>query len=375
MANNIREDTKNDYGIELSYGKAWRCREKAISYVRGTLEASYQKLPSVSRRGFCTCRPVLCMDGTFLKTKYGGQMLCAVALDANNHLYPVAFGIVDSENHDSWKYFMSKLKEAIGEVKDLAFVSDRHASITHALETIFPDAYHGACYHHISMNVVAKFKTDHCNVLMYNAAYDFRKSEFHANFEKIKSKDPAIAQYLEGMGFDKWSRAYFPGNRYNIMTSNYVESFNNKTRDARSFLITTFVEFIRFTLQSWFCDRRETSEKTTTTLAPTYEKNLVDMAEKARFLISYAIGRHEFHVLDESIYPTGNEEEWIVPHDIMTIKVRTPAQKNPIGHPKKKQGRPKTKRHPSNGDKLVVQCKCNTCGALGHNRATCKVCV
>ncbi|XP_062100869.1 uncharacterized protein LOC133806796 [Humulus lupulus] len=308
----------------------------------------------------------------------------SVALDANNHLYPVAFGIVDSENHDSWKYFMSKLKEAIGEFEDLAFVSDRHASITHALETIFPDAYHGACYHHISMNVVAKFKTDHCHVLMYN-----------------------------------------------IMTSNYAESFNNKTRDARSFPITTFVEFIRFTLQSWFCNRRETSEKTTTTLAPTYEKNLVDMAEKARFLIPYAIGRHEFHVLDgelngevdllnkactcgvfqiigipcahalsgslkrgvnfyslcldyykietwrssytESIYPTGDEEEWNVPHDIMTITVRTPAQKNPVGRPKKKQGRPKTKRHPSNGDKLVVPRKCSTCGGLGHNRATCKV--
>ncbi|XP_062086217.1 uncharacterized protein LOC133792329 [Humulus lupulus] len=235
---------------------------------------------------------------------------------------------------------MSKLKEAIGEVEDLVFVSDRHASITHALETIFPDAYHGACYHHISMNVVAKFNSDHCHVLMYN-----------------------------------------------IITNNYVESFNNKTWDARSFPITTFVEFIRFTLQSWFCDRREMSEKKTTTLAPTYEKNLVDMVEKARFLIPYAIGRHEFHVLDgelngevillnktctcgvfqiigipcahalsgslkrgvnfyslcsnyykietwrfsytESIYPTGNEEEWIVPHDIMTIKVRTPAQKQP----------------------------------------------
>ncbi|XP_062118315.1 uncharacterized protein LOC133831929 [Humulus lupulus] len=338
----------------------------------------------VRRRGFRTCPLVLCVDDTFLKTKYGGQMLCAVALDANNHLYPVAFGIVDSENHDSWKYSMSKLKEAIGEVEDLAFVSDRHASITHALETIFPDAYHGACYHHISMNVVAKFKTDHCHVLMYN-----------------------------------------------IMTSNYAESFNNKTRDARSFSITTFVKFIRFTLQSWFCDRRETNEKKTTTLALTYEENFVDMAEKARFLIPYAIGRHEFHVLDgelngevdllnktctcgmfqiigipcahalsgslkrgvnfyslcsdyykietwrssytESIYPTGNEEEWIVPNDIMTIKVRTPAQKNPVDHPKKKQGRPKTKRLPSNGDKLVVQRKCSTCGGLGHNRATCKV--
>ncbi|XP_062100028.1 uncharacterized protein LOC133805900 [Humulus lupulus] len=270
MANNIREDIKNDYGIELSYGKSWRCREKALSYVRGTLEASYKKLPSYM----------------FMLQ----QNILGLVLDANNHLYKVAFGIVDNANHDSWKYFMSKLKKAIGEVEDLTLVSDRHASITHALETIFLDAYHGACYHHIGMNVVAKFKTDHCHA--------FRKSELHTYFEKIKSKDPAIAQYLEGMSFDKWSCAYFPGNRYNIMTSNYAESFNNKTWDARSFPITTFVEFIPFTLQSWFCDRRETSKKTTTTLAPTYGKDLVDMAEKARFLIPYEIGRHEFHVLD-----------------------------------------------------------------------------
>ncbi|XP_062080523.1 uncharacterized protein LOC133785288 [Humulus lupulus] len=322
----------------------------------------------ISRRGFRTHRPVLCVDDTFLKTKYGEQILYAVPLDANNHLYPVAFGIMDSENHDSWKYFMSNLKEAIGEVEDLVFVSDRHASITHALETIFPDAYHGACYHHISMNVVAEFKTGHCHVLMYNAAYAFRKSEFHSHFEKIKSKDLVIAQYLEGMCFDKWSRAYFPGNRYNIMIINYAESFNNKTQDARSFPITTFVEFIRFTLQSWFCDRRENSEKTTTTLPPTYEKDLVDMVEKAQFLTPYAIGRHEFHVLDGEL-----NGEWIVPHDIMTIKVRTLTQKNLVGSPKKKQGRPKKKRHPSNAEKVVVGHKCSICGGLGHNRATCKV--
>ncbi|XP_062099976.1 uncharacterized protein LOC133805842 [Humulus lupulus] len=357
MANNKREDIKNDYGIELSYGKAWRCREKALSYVRGTLEASYQKLPSylfmLQQKNPGTLTDFVTEEDRF---KYCFFSLGVIALDANNHLYPVAFGIVDNENHDSWKYFMSKLKEAIGEVEDLAFVSDRHVSITHALETIFPDAYHG----NLSSTLT---------------------------FEKIKSKYPAIAQYLEGIGFDKWSHAYFPGNRYNIMTRNYAESFNNKTRDARSFPITTFVEFIRFTLQSWFCDRRETSKKITTTLAPTYEKNLIigipcDHALSGslkRGVNFYSLCSDYYKIetwkssYTESIYPTGKEEEWIVPHDIMTIKVRTPAQKNPVGLPKKKQGRPKKKRHPSNGDKLVVERKCNTCGGLGHNRATCKV--
>ncbi|XP_062100656.1 uncharacterized protein LOC133806582 [Humulus lupulus] len=257
MENNVREYIKKDYGIELSYGKAWRCRQKALSFARGTLEVSCHKLP---------------LYLFMLQHKNPGTLI----------------DFVSKEERFKYCFFSLRLKEAIGEVEYLAFVTDRHASITHALETIFPDAYHGAFYHHISMNVHAKFKIDHCHVLMYNAAYAFRKSEFHAHFEKIKSKDPIIS-LLTFLKIDT---------RYNIMISSYAESFNNKTLDARSFPITTFIEFIRFTLQSWFCDRRETSEKKTTTLASTYKKDLVDMAEKARFLIPYAIGRHEFHVLD-----------------------------------------------------------------------------
>ncbi|XP_062103631.1 uncharacterized protein LOC133814721 [Humulus lupulus] len=174
MANNKREDMKHHFGVEIRYEKAWRCREKAFMYVRGTCEDSYSKLLGylcqleqknlgtisdfkaedgrflyflfsigVSRRGFWYCHPVICVDDTFLKNKYGGHMLCVVALDANNHLFRIVFGLVGSEDHNSWTYFMRKLQEAIGDVENLAFVSDRHASITHALEVVFSDAYHG----------------------------------------------------------------------------------------------------------------------------------------------------------------------------------------------------------------------------------------
>ncbi|XP_062080532.1 uncharacterized protein LOC133785300 [Humulus lupulus] len=352
MENNIREDIKNDNGIELSYGKAWRCRKKALTLVRGTLESSYQKLPSyffmLQQKNPSTLTEFVTEDDRCYVQSLWMQITICIQMH---------FGIVDSENHESWTYFMSKLKEVIGEVDDLAFVFDRHANITHALDIIFPDAYHGACYHHISMNVIAEFKTDHCHKEMYNVTCAFRKSEFHTHFNKIKSKDPPIAQYLEGIGFDKWPQAYSLGKM------------------------------------------RESSEKTTTTLALTYESDLVDMAEKDRFLIPYAV---EFHVLDdelngevdllnktctcdyykiktwrssyiETIYPCGNKKEWIVPHDIKIMKVRTPAQKNLVGRPKKKQGRPKKKCHPSNGEKLIVERKCSTCGGRGHNGATCKV--
>ena len=36
MANDIRADMKKHFGVNMSYMKAWRCREKALGYVRGT---------------------------------------------------------------------------------------------------------------------------------------------------------------------------------------------------------------------------------------------------------------------------------------------------------------------------------------------------
>ena len=84
------------------------------------------------------CRPVLCADGSFLKHKCGGHMLVAIVSDANNHLYPVAFAVVDSENNNVWMCFMLKLKEAIGKVENLVFVYDRNISIAHSLFIVFP---------------------------------------------------------------------------------------------------------------------------------------------------------------------------------------------------------------------------------------------
>ncbi|XP_060972587.1 uncharacterized protein LOC115717985 [Cannabis sativa] len=192
--------------------------------------------------GFRFFRPVVCVDGSFLKTRYGGKMLCALVLDAGSHIFLIAFAVVDSENHNSWTYFMRKLKEAIGDVKNLAFVLDRHQSIVHALEIVFPNAHHGgACYHHIIMNVNHKFKIDVFTNHIYTCAYTYSKSKFHREFENIRAMNVAIGQYLEEIRFEKWVRSYFPGVRYIVITSSWFESFNNTTKDIRGFPITAAV--------------------------------------------------------------------------------------------------------------------------------------
>ena len=47
--------------------------------------------------GFAHCRPVISIDGTHLCGKYRGKLLIAMATDANNEIFPLAFAVVDDE--------------------------------------------------------------------------------------------------------------------------------------------------------------------------------------------------------------------------------------------------------------------------------------
>lgn len=70
------------------------------------------------KRGFKPgCRPFICMDGTFLKGYYGGQLLTIVGQDANRHLFPVTYAIVDSQTRDNCKFFLELLYEDLGDNK------------------------------------------------------------------------------------------------------------------------------------------------------------------------------------------------------------------------------------------------------------------
>ncbi|KAL5550950.1 hypothetical protein UlMin_001126 [Ulmus minor] len=83
----------------------------------------------VAIKGFEFIRKVVGIDGTFLKSQYKGVLLVATAQDGNGQCYPIAWGITDSENEDAWTWFLSKLKEVIGDSDELAFISDMALSI------------------------------------------------------------------------------------------------------------------------------------------------------------------------------------------------------------------------------------------------------
>ena len=161
----LREMMRTDHSVPISYWTAWKSWEIAIENGRGNAEAAYSTLPSylqqlavanpgtlvaletsngpgsvqcfkylflsfgASQKGFDFMRKVVIIDGTHLKGKFAGCLLTASAQDGNYQIFPIAFGIVDSENDQSWTWFFNKLLVVVPDSAKLVFVSDRHTAI------------------------------------------------------------------------------------------------------------------------------------------------------------------------------------------------------------------------------------------------------
>ncbi|KAK2638658.1 hypothetical protein Ddye_026453 [Dipteronia dyeriana] len=55
------------------------------------------------------CRPILGLDGFFIKRFHTGQLLTTIGVDPNNQMYPVAYALVESECRDTWSWFLKLL--------------------------------------------------------------------------------------------------------------------------------------------------------------------------------------------------------------------------------------------------------------------------
>lgn len=80
------------------------------------------------------------MDGAHLKEKYRGTILHVVAMDDNNQILPIRYGIFPKESTDSWTWFLEKLHKCISDLESITFVIDRATSIDVSIKNVFPNA-------------------------------------------------------------------------------------------------------------------------------------------------------------------------------------------------------------------------------------------
>ncbi|XP_056843168.1 uncharacterized protein LOC130495709 [Raphanus sativus] len=81
--------------------------------------------------------------------------------------------------------------------------------------------------------------------LVKKAARCFRMSEFTQIFKEIEEINPALHGYLQRADVRLWTPVHFPGERYNLMTTNIAESINRALSNARGLNIVRILESIR----------------------------------------------------------------------------------------------------------------------------------
>jgi hypothetical protein len=156
-------DMRRNYVLNITPSTAYKARKIAMAVIEGDADSQYAQLwryaeelrracrtntikinvnrPNASlpprfgsfyfsfdgcKRGFINgCRPFIGVDGCHLKTKYGGQLLIAVGRDPNDSYFPLAFGVVETETKESWRWFLQLLMEDLGQANRFVFISDQ----------------------------------------------------------------------------------------------------------------------------------------------------------------------------------------------------------------------------------------------------------
>ncbi|KAF7145790.1 hypothetical protein RHSIM_Rhsim04G0123600 [Rhododendron simsii] len=190
LPRSICKDFELAFHTLLTYSQRWRTRERARELISGPVSMTYHLVPwmcqwliesipnmkavwsssedgkfkqlfvayGCSITGFLAgCRSILFIDACFLTGLYRGSCLFAVAYDANDQLYHLAYAIVSSENYEDWLWFMHNLKEIVAG-KKVVVVTDRNPELLRADKELFGEECNAWCVRHVKENF-SKFAT------------------------------------------------------------------------------------------------------------------------------------------------------------------------------------------------------------------------
>ncbi|PIA25291.1 hypothetical protein AQUCO_12000027v1 [Aquilegia coerulea] len=403
----ILEDIQKQYGITIPYKQAWRAREKGLAIIYGSSEEGYCLLPAYCEQimntnpgsiaqvfttgtdcrfqrlfvsfyaciyGFINgCLPLIGLGATQLKSKYLGTLLSATSFDADGGLFPLAFGIVDVENDESWMWFLSELHKLIEmnteNIPQLTFLSDGQKGIADAVKSVSKE-----------------FKNSRLVHLIWKAAYSMTTMGYKEKMGEIEEISAEAAKYIQQILPSRWAVAYFEGKRFGHLSTN-IEEFNKWVHDARELPIIQVIERIHSKLISEFDERRKKGLACMSILAPSAETRILDAisgsstlqvlrSDEVEFEMSTHSQRGGFTVTNyletysQVIHPIPDKSEWSKTGeghiDRDSKLVRPPKIRRPPGRPEKKR----LCVEDLNREKHTVHC--SRCNQTGHYKTTCK---
>ncbi|XP_019056422.1 PREDICTED: uncharacterized protein LOC109116084 [Tarenaya hassleriana] len=142
------------------------------------------------------CRPVIGLDGCFLKWSLKDQLLAAIGRDGNNRMYPIAWAVVRVEDNDTWSWFVRKLKQdlCLGDGRTLTIISDKQKERTRFCMST-PSGYgryevmdFGTLH---SLDLASKSRGEHVERLRENQVRLHQSGRHHLlNLDAVKARAP-----------------------------------------------------------------------------------------------------------------------------------------------------------------------------------------
>ncbi|XP_052627784.1 uncharacterized protein LOC128134273 [Lactuca sativa] len=193
-------------------------------------------------------------------------MYFLVALDGNHEPLLLAIGLGTLECEESWRWFIMKLKDCLGEDTDVGFISNLCDKIDFAVQSVYPDSYHGYCPKDIARKI---------------------RDSIRHNDTEVETKLPFCTLlkspifWLDDITISKWTRAFFPKVRYNVKSIDVLEMLKIISTSTREFPITTIIELINTSIQTTYAERDEVAGRLSGEVTPYVEIKLQKRVNKS----------------------------------------------------------------------------------------------
>ncbi|XP_022883793.1 uncharacterized protein LOC111400626 [Olea europaea var. sylvestris] len=173
------------------------------------------------------CRPVVGLDGCFLKSAEGGQLLAAIGIDGENYMFPLAWAVVNAENKTNRQWFIELLVHDIGMHNPRAwtFISDKQKSLVDSISQYCEGAKHRCCARHLYSNFTLAHKGLALKNLFWTAARATTVPEWKSVMnELIDISEEAFNWFLEKPP-SQCTRSHFEEHsRCDILLNNLCEA-------------------------------------------------------------------------------------------------------------------------------------------------------
>lgn len=184
--------------------------------------------------------------------------MVAVSQDACDQLVLISIAIVESENSESWNWFINQINTSIDiNNANVIIMSDREKGIINAVNQIAPHSSKAFCVRHIAKNLRNSFRDNIAMGYYWRSVNTYSIEEFINQMSSLQVHNKPFYQRLIDIGVDKWANSKFPIPRFGKNTNNPAESINSALKKYISSDITTLIIPINNYVMEIFNERRQ----------------------------------------------------------------------------------------------------------------------